>query len=87
MSGLVDRQASEDTLRTDRASQITGFQASEDTLKTDSASQITGFQASEDTLRTDSASQITGFQARSRGGRCSWTLKLAQKRSSVGRWS
>ena len=31
-----------------------------------------------------------GFQARSRdlrGGRWSWTLKLAQKRSWVGRWS
>ena len=29
----------------------------------------------------------TGFQARSRGGRWSWTLKLAQKRSGAGRWS
>ena len=29
----------------------------------------------------------TGFQARSRGGRWSWTLKLAQKRSWAGRWS
>ena len=28
-----------------------------------------------------------GFQARSRGGRWSWTLKLAQKRSWAGRWS
>ena len=30
---------------------------------------------------------ITGFQARSRGGRWSWTLTLAQKRSRAGRWS
>ena len=29
----------------------------------------------------------TGFQARSRGGRWSWTLKLAQKRSWAGRWN
>ena len=28
-----------------------------------------------------------GFQAKSRGGRWSWTLKLAQKRSCAGRWS
>ena len=31
--------------------------------------------------------ETTGFQARSRGGRWSWTLKLAQKRSWAGRWS
>ena len=30
---------------------------------------------------------FTGIQARSRGGRWSWTLKLAQKRSWAGRWS
>ena len=29
----------------------------------------------------------TGFQARSRGGRWSWTIKLAQKRLWAGRWS
>ena len=29
----------------------------------------------------------SGFQARSRGGRWSWTPKLAQKRSRAGRWS
>ena len=29
----------------------------------------------------------SGFQVRSRGGRWSWTLKLAQKRSQAGRWS
>ena len=28
-----------------------------------------------------------GFQARSRGGKWSWTLMLAQKRSRAGRWS
>ena len=30
---------------------------------------------------------MTGFQARSRSGRWSWTLKLAQKRSCAGSWS
>ena len=29
----------------------------------------------------------TGFQARWKGGRWSWTFKLAQKRSRGGRWS
>ena len=27
-----------------------------------------------------------GFQARSRGGKCNWILKVAQKRSRAGRW-
>ena len=30
---------------------------------------------------------MTGFQARSRSGRWSWTLKLAQKRPCAGSWS
>ena len=33
------------------------------------------------------ARHYSGFQASSRGGRWSWTLKLAQKRSRAGRWS
>ena len=34
-----------------------------------------------------SAIKVPGEINRSRGGRCSWTFKLAQKRSCVGRWS
>ena len=35
----------------------------------------------------ESTGLLQGFQARSRGGRWSRTLKLAQKRSLAGRWS
>ena len=41
-------------------------------------------------INSSSSSPLSGFQARSkdlRGGRWSWTLTFAQKRSWVGRWS